>query len=183
MSLCPQAAGSLGTARCHRRGPRWGCPWWPCARWPEEGWGSPQARDRLGPEKPSVPLRWQGGRHRLWRLSPSPCASCGAGDAGGAGCAMPSTSVLSACKPPLPSSGGALSQGHAGGHHAPARWCPTALRPQGRSHGLQLSLPLSGPRCPRLPCRVPKRVTPRRRRGRRSRRCARRSGDARVVRP
>lgn len=36
-----------------------------------------------------------------------------------------------------------MSQGHAGGHRAPARWTPAALRPQGHSHGVQLSLPLS----------------------------------------
>ena len=36
-----------------------------------------------------------------------------------------------------------MSQGHTGGHQAPACWTPAALRPQGHSHGIQLSLPLS----------------------------------------
>lgn len=36
-----------------------------------------------------------------------------------------------------------MSQGHTGGHRAPASWSPAALRPQGHSHGIQLSLPLS----------------------------------------
>lgn len=36
-----------------------------------------------------------------------------------------------------------MSQGHTGGRRAPARWTPAALRPQGHSHGVQLSLPLS----------------------------------------
>lgn len=46
-----------------------------------------------------------------------------------------------------------MSQGHTGGRRAPARWTPVALRPQGHSHGVQLSLPLS--KVHRSPRQVP----------------------------
>lgn len=46
-----------------------------------------------------------------------------------------------------------MSQGHTGGRRAPARWTPAALRPQGHSHGVQLSLPLS--KAHRPPRQVP----------------------------
>lgn len=141
-----------------------------------EGMRTSPGKGPAGSGEALSPTLLAGGRRQLQHLNPSPGASAGKGAADGAGCAMPSTSVLSACKPPLPSSGGALSQGHAGGCRAPACWSPTALRPQGHSHGLQLSLPLPSPCCPGPLSGV----TPCRQWGRRSWRCVHRRGDAQV---
>lgn len=110
-------------------------------------------RDRLGPEKPSVRLCWQGGRQRLWlsahRLGPPP----GQGMPTRPGCAVPSTSVPPACKATIAFVRRSFVSGS---HRGPPSPCPldsAALRPQGHSHGVQLSLPLS--KVHRSPRQVP----------------------------
>lgn len=107
------------------------------------GEGMSPGRDRLGPEKPSVRLCWQGGRQRLrlsaHRLGPPP----GQGMPTRPGCAVPSTSVPSACKATIAFVRRSFVSGS---HRGPPSPCPldsAALRPQGHSHGVQLSLPLS----------------------------------------